>query len=272
MTPIPIRVPEDAIVQDLSASLTEGDYPAVFISPEKKTSFSFYLGAQASPQLNSFSLSRNPNMDQAYSTSAQNFPAFYLDAKKNQSQLRFGLPFGIKAGFQINKRYEAFAGFGYQSFTGQEKLYATGPSSNTATVDPGIPYSAAGFPMTYKSQFRYLYYSLEANYLLRTHRAIAFKAGLGLHGNQLLNSNYGFVVPPNRYEQTVRGRESLSPWLLTTKVKAGVIFNANRRFQLHISPGFFYSPTSVFRKTYVIRQKPYGFDVECLMLFRLFSR
>jgi hypothetical protein len=273
MTVIQILLPVDSGRQDVSVFFTEGAYPAFFISPEKKKTFSFYLGVQASPQFNSFAFSKNPNRDHGYNTSGANFSDLYLADKKSQSHLNFSLPFGIKAGLQINKRYEVFAGFGYQSFTEKEKLHAVEPSTLTSTVDPGVTYNAAAnFSVPYKNQFRYLYYSLEGNRLFQTSKAIAFKVGLGLYGNQLLSSNYVFAVSPNAYGQTIRGRENLSAWLLTSKVKAGVIFCANRRFQLHISPGFFYSPTSVFKKEYVIRQKPYGMDVECLMLFRLFSR
>lgn len=272
MTVIPISLPVDSTHQDLSVSLKEAAYPALFISPEKKNSFSFYLGAQASPQFNGFAVSKNPNRDHGYNTSGANFSDLYLANKKHQSHFNFSLPFGIKAGLQINKRYELFAGFGYQSFIEQEKLYAVEPSTITSTVDPGIAYhAAANFSVPYKNQFRYLSYSLEANRLFQTGKAIGFKVGLGLYGSQLINSNYVFSISPNVYGQTFRGRENLSSWLLTTKVKAGVIFNPNRRFQCHISPGFFYSPTSVFKKEYVIRQKPFGVDVECLLLFRLFK-
>lgn len=272
MTVIQIPLPVDATQQDVNSSLKEVAYPALFVAPEKKNTFSFYLGAQASPQLNGFAFSKNPDRDHGYNTSGANFADLYLANKKGQSHFNFSLPFGIKAGLQINKQYEVLAGFGYQSFTEKEKLYAVGPSTITSIIDPGIAYNAAAnFSVPYKNQFRYLYYSLEANRLFQTSKAIGFKAGLGLYGNQLINSNYVFAVSPNTYGQTLRGRENLSPWLLTTKVKAGVVFNANRRFQIHISPGFFYSPTSVFKKEYAIRQKPYGVDVECLLLFRLFK-
>jgi len=273
MNMIQTRLPVDSNRQDISTSLKEPAYPALFIAPEKKNSFAFYLGAQASPQLSRSVFSRNAHRDPVYNESAENFPEAYLNAKKQQSQLRFNLPFGIKAGLQINKRYEVLAGFGVQSFTEREKLYAAGPSTVTSVIDPGIAYNtAANFSVPYKNQFHYLYYSLEANRLFQLSKAIGFKLGLGVSGNQLINSNYVFAVSPHTYGQTLRGREHLSPWLLITKVKAGLIFNANRRFQLHMSPGFFYSPTSVFKKEYVIRQKPYGVDLECLLLFRLFSR
>jgi hypothetical protein len=272
MPVIQATLPVDSVQPEVIASLHEGSYPALFLVPEKKNSFSFYLGAQASPQLNSFVLSRNPNRDPAYHASGSDFPDFYLDKKNGQSRFNFSVPFGIKAGVTINKKYEVFAGVGYQVFTEKEKLFAVSPSTITSIVDPGIAYStAAGFSMPYKNNFRYMYYSLEANRIFLTSKTIAFKVGLGLYGNQLLNSSYVFAMSPNTYGQAISGRQTLSPWLLTTKVKAGVIFNANKRFQCHISPGFFYSPTSVFKRDYVIRQKPFGFDIECMILFRLFK-
>lgn len=267
-TPMPV----DSSRQDVSASLVEAAYPALFIAPEKKNNFSFYLGVQASPQLTRFAFSKNPHRDPVYNTTGIDFPGFYLNTKKDQRNFNFSLPFGVKAGVQINKKYEVLAGFGIQNFSEKEKLYAVSPTTVTPTNTSGMIYNAGpSYSIPNENRFRYLYYSLEANRLFQLSKAIGFKLGLGLSGNQLLNSNYVFAVSPNTYGQTLRGRENLSPWLLTTKVKAGLIFNANRRFQLHISPGFFYAPTSVFQKAYVIRQKPYGVDVECLLLFRLFK-
>jgi hypothetical protein len=261
----------DSVQPDVIAFLNEGSYPMLFLAPEKKNTFSFYIGAQASPQLNSFALSKNPNRDPAYNTSGIDFPDFYLNTKKDQSRFNFSVPFGIKTGMQINGKYELLAGVGYQTFTEKERLYAVGPTTVISLPDPSIAYTSSAYAIPHKNSFRYLSYSLEANRLFLSSRVIGFKLGLGLQGNQLINSNYVFVASPNVYSQAYSDREKLSPWTLTTKVKAGIIFNANRRFQFHISPGFFYSPTSIFKRDYVIRQKPYGFDVECLMLFRLFK-
>lgn len=272
MPVIQIPLTMDSTRPAMSVSLKKASYPALFMAPEKKNTLSFYLGAQASPQLNAFAFSKNPNRDHGYNASEIDFPDFYLNTKKDQRNVYFSLPFGVKAGVQINQKYEVFAGFGIQSFREKEKLYTVSPTTITPTVDPAIPYAAGpNSALPDKNHFRYLYYSLEANRLFQTGKAIGFKLGLGVHGNQLINSSYVFVNSPNNYGSTFSGPEKLSPWLLTTKVKAGVIFNANRRFQLHISPGFFYSPTSIFKKDYVIRQKPYGVDVECLLLFRLFK-
>ena len=272
MKVIHIPLPEDSNRQDISASLCEVSYPARFIAPEKKHSYSFYLGAQASPQLNGFAFSKNPNRDGHYNTTEIDFSDFYLHTKRQQRNFNFSLPFGVKAGVQINGKYEILAGFGMQSFREKEKLYALSPTTITPTVNPSTAYhSGADLSIPHTNNFRYLYYSLEANRLFQTGKAMGFKLGLGLYGNRSVKSGYVYVNSANNYGSTFTGPENLSSWLLTAKVKAGVIFNANRRLQLHISPGVFYSPTSVFNKTYVIRQKPYGVDIECLLLFRLFK-
>jgi hypothetical protein len=272
MPVIQASLPVDTIQPDVIAFLNTSSYPAQFLVPEKKNTYSFYIGLQASPQLNSFALSKNPKSDLASNTSGTDFSDFYLNTKKGQSRFNFSVPFGIKAGVQINNKYELLAGVGYQVFTEKEKLYAVGPATIISLPDPNIAYTNSAYAIPHKNQFRYLSYSLEVNRLFLSSRAIGFKLGLSLHGNQLIRSSYVFVVSPNAYDQAYNDREKLSSWTLTTKIKAGAIFNANRRFQFHISPGFFYSPTSVFKRDYVIRQKPYGFDVECLMLFRLFKR
>lgn len=272
MPVIQVSLPADSVQRDVVASLTEGAYPALFLEPVKKNTFSFYLGAQASPQLSSFAFSKNPNRDPVYNSPGATFPDFYLSQKKEQNNFNFNLPYGLKAGVQINSRYEILAGVGFQAFTEKEKLYAN-PSF---TTNPGPVYnlvSSAGYSKPYISKYRYMCYSLEAGRVFQgSSKSLGVKLGIGLYGNQLLkNSTYLFVSKPNIYESSQGSGEKLSPWLLTAKVKAGVIINASRRFQLHVSPGIFYSPTSLFRKEYVIRQKPFGVDVECLVLFRLFK-
>lgn len=263
-------LPVDSVRRDVIAFIDEGSYPGLFMVPEKKKTFAFYIGASASPQFNSFGLSVNPDSDPTYQTSGINFPDAYLNNKKSQSRFNFSIPFGMKAGVQINNTYEIYAGIGYQCFAEKEKLYAVGPTTIISIPDSNNLYSGSAYSTLHKNSFRYLSYSLEANRLFQISKVIGFKLGIGCTGNQLLRSEYAYVKAPNLYSQDVSGKEQLSPWLLTAKIKAGIIFNPNRRFQFHISPGFFYSPTSVFKKGYVIRQKPYGFDVECMMLFRLF--
>lgn len=271
MSPINVSLAPDPDQPDISASLREPGSATVFLAPEEKKKISFYVGVQASPALSSFAFSKNPGRDPVYDASGANFSDLYLEAKKDQRQLRFGLSYGIKAGIRLKDTYEVLAGFGYQSFTERESPYTIPTSTLSANTNTtpayAIPLSNITGPVT--KTFHYTSYSLEVNRLFRSNQVLAFKSGLSLYGNHLARSAYPFTTEAPGSNPVYSDTKLLSPWLLTFKVKAGLVFNANRRLQLHISPGVFYSTTSVYRKDYVIRQKPFGFDMECMVLFRL---
>lgn len=272
MSPIAVSWAADPDQAEMSAILKQPDPTPALITPETKSGLSFYAGLQASPSFNSFVFSKNPNRDEAYTIPGANFPDLYLASKKDQRQLRFTLSYGIKAGVRIRDTYEVLAGFGYRSFTEKESPYAIPTSTlstNTHTaLAYAIPLSSAG---TVTKTFHYTSYSVEVNRLFRSKRILAFKSGLGVYGNHLARSAYPFVTEAPASNPVYSDTKLLSPWLLSFKLKAGLVVNANRRFQLHISPGVCYSPGSVYRKDYVIRQKPWGIDVECLLLFKLFN-
>lgn len=261
----------DSIQTGISEQIHSALFQDSLFKPKKAKQIWFNLGIMVSPQLNSFAYSKNPQRDPSYNTN-DDFSSFYLKTKRKQSNPDFAIPFGIKLGVTFYNKYEVFAGFGFQTFKEKEKFYSN--SSSTITPSP-LSNNLYAFNMdagsSYTNVFRYYSYSIEANRICKTTGSFKFKIGIGLNVNQTLKSNYGFVKSPNIYYSDHLAHTQLSSFLLTAKLKAGIIINGDKRFQIHLSPEVFYSPTSVFKNDYVIRQKPYGFNLECLFLFRLFN-
>ena len=261
----------DSIQTDISDQIHTTLFADSLFKLKKEKHIFFNLGITVSPQLNSFAYSKNPQRDPSFNTN-DDFSDFYLKTKRKQRNMDFTIPFGIKLGATIYDTYEVFVGFSFQSFKEKENFYSNG--SSTITPSP-LSNSTYAFNLdagsSFTNVFRYYSYSLEANRLFKTKGFFKFKLGVGLNINQTLKSDYAFVKSPNVYYSAYSNHSQLSSCLLTTKLKAGVILNGNKRFQIHLSPEVFYAPTSIFKNDYVIRQKPYGFDVECLFLFRLFK-
>lgn len=262
--------PSDTIFPEITTGITQASSLSFVPTTFHKKNISFFLGFHVNPQLNHFVFSGNPNADPLYNSGGSNFSSLYLDAKQRQRGYNLQVPFGIKAGIRLNNSYEFLVGFGLQSFKEKEYLYATGPATVTPppTTLP-LAYSSGGYgSVPFINVFRYYGYSLEASRFFHSLHFLQFKLGIGLYANQLRKADYVYAEAPYLYKQA-SGREAVSSWLFTGKIKGGIILNGNKRFQVHVSPGVFYSPTSIFKKGYAIRQKPYGFDLECLFLFRL---
>lgn len=262
--------PFDTLFPEITTGITQASSFSLVPTSAHEKNISFFLGFTINPQLNRFSFSANPNADPLYNSGGSDFSSLYLGAKQRQRNYNLQVPFGIKAGMRLNNSYEFMVGFGLQSFKEKEYLYATG----SATVTPpqtGLPLAfVPGGPVAVTNVFRYYGYSLEASRIFHSQHFLQFKLGIGLCANQFRKADYVYVEAPYLYKQA-SGREAVSSWLFTGKVKGGIILNGNKRFQVHVSPGVFYSPTSIFKKGYAIRQKPFGFDLECLFLFRLWK-
>ncbi|MES2134582.1 MAG: hypothetical protein V4506_19705 [Bacteroidota bacterium] len=257
----------DSIQADISEQIRHTVFPDSLFKPKKEKQIWFNLGIMVSPQLNSFAYSKNPQKDPSYDINS-NFSDFYLKNKRKQRNTDFSIPFGIRIGATIYDKYEVFVGFGFQTF--KEKIYG----NNSSIITP-FPNNLSAFSVapgsTYTNVFRYYSYSLEANRLFKTTGFFKFKIGIGFNINQALKSDSASVRSHAIYYSNYLNHKQLSSCLLTAKLKAGVILNGNKRFQIHLSPEVFYAPTSIFKNDYVIRQKPYGFNLECLFLFRLFN-
>jgi hypothetical protein len=76
------------------------------------------------------------------------------------------------------------------------------------------------------------------------------------------------ISPGNGYYTYGEDPHKTKEWDCRLDVKAGVIYDLGKRFQFRMSPGIFYTPTSMLSKTYLIKQKAYGVEMECLVVFK----
>lgn len=239
---------------------------------DKKKKIRFYIGINLEPKLSSYLYSKNTHRNTVYND-ASDFAAQYLKGKKEQNAFRFNYAFGFKAGLNIREKYEVSVGFGFQNFKKTEKLYDY-RNSTPALTHPSAQYSFAFSDAEAGSKtisnFNYYYYSIDASRIYRLSSKIHYKIGLGFQANQLRHSYFIFVTSPNVYINTDNEYNPIAKWTYTTSFKSGIMFDAGKRWQFQVCPNIFYSPSSIYKNDYVIKERPYGFSVECAILFRLF--
>ncbi len=262
---ISIFLPYDSNLADIGTPLT---LPSALDSlpyiPEK---INFYIGLDGDPQLSSFVYLKNDRQNAVYNNGSD-FSSHYLNSRKKNNSFTFTYGFGIKAGVILHNKYELFAGFGIQKYTQNEQLYYDSASTIPPTVPNNNTYTFAADKEIYSNHFNYYRYSLEANRIFRSSGKIRYKLGLVMYANQLKPSGSIIVTSPNVSYYNNSGA-MYSSWLYTAGVRSGAIANAGKRFQFQLCPTFFYSPSSIFKNDYLIKQKPFGFSVECVVLFRL---
>jgi hypothetical protein len=98
------------------------------------------------------------------------------------------------------------------------------------------------------------------------------KAGLGVHLQQLTFRKKSRMIisdAPDSYYYSSGNNSSINSFLYSFEIKGGIIEELTKKMQIQFCPNFFYSPTSVFKKDYVIKQKNYGLGLEVLFLFKI---
>ncbi len=239
---------------------------------DKKKKVRFYIGLSNDLRLYNYLYSKNSHSNPVYKD-GDDFAGQYLEGRKNKSPFYFNYAFGLKAGLNIHEKYEVFLGFGFQKYKQKEDLYNYGPILKKPTT-PTSHYDYAFADMAEGgdniSNFNYQYYSLEVNRIYKLSRKIKYKLGIGMQANQLKTSSFIFVSAPNVYYATTKKYHPISSWTYTGNLRSGLLFDAGKRWQFQLCPTVFYSPKSIFKKDYVIKENPYGFSLECLVLFRLF--
>jgi len=246
--------------------------------PKNKKRFKFMIGLNVNPQLSSYQFSENKHRDAIYdnNTTGGTFSKLYIENRKKQNSFKLNYAFGIKFGCSVDDKWELWLAAGIQRYTYSERLYALALKlSNTLVGPSGINFNAAP-PSSYyengfKSSFTYVSYCLDFNKIIKPNPFLKLKFGLGLKANNLLMANYIYVKSPDvYYSNNYTGRDYLSLWMYTTNLNLGVIKDLSKRLQFRLSPGVFYSPSSMFSKNYVIKQKSFGLEVECLLVLKLF--
>lgn len=241
------------------------------ISGKPKKKIKFLIGLDYTPQLSSYQYSKNKQYDD---DGAPAFQELYRKNRKSQTAFDYNHSFGIKTGLIIKDKWELLFGFGYQRYVYKEKSYQLGGNGNLQSlgignVNPQALSNTNASTEFNQSKFSYFYYSTDASKYFRINHFMKAKAGVGLQINQLHRVNTIFVASPNDYYYGNKEQAPVSKWMCNVNVTMGFIQDLGARAQFHLSPGFFYSPNSMFNNAYVIKQKAYGFNLECLLLFRL---
>lgn len=272
----PMQLSLIADVSDLDPILSEPEFvldvandSVISIKPKRK--MKFLLGLDYTPQGSSYHYAKNKGYDD---DGALAFPELYRKNKKSQASFDYNHSFGIKAGLLIKEKWELLFGFGYQRYAYKERPYQLGGTGNTQSLGSGNAgtstlSNANTVTDSHENKFNYFYYSCDASTYFKTKRFMKVKAGAGLQINQLHTVNTIFVAEPNKYSVANKEYAPASKWMCHVNVTMGFIQDLGDRAQFHLCPGFFYSPNSMFNNAYVIKQKAYGFNLECLLLFKL---
>lgn len=272
----PIQLSLIAGISDPDAILFAPEFALEFgkdsVTSEKpKKKMKFLIGMDYTPQMSSYHYAKNKGYND---DGAQAFPELYRKNKKSQVSFDYNHSFGIKAGLLVKEKWELLFGFGYQRYAYKEMPYQLGGTGNTQPLGSGNVGTAAlsnanTVTDSHENKFSYFYYSCDASTYFKTKRFMKVKAGAGLQINQLHTVNTIFVAEPNTYYIAGKEGAPASKWMCNVNVTMGFIQDLGNRAQFHLCPGFFYSPNSMFNNAYVIKQRAYGFNLECLLLFKL---
>ncbi len=233
-------------------------------------------GLHLDPQAGSNLFSSNANLDYNKAL-ADN----YSEQRWKNNSLKFNYHLGIKVGMILRNKWELLAGFGFQKFTNSEKVTALNPiptfvnnynqglaaANNSGKKENIVP---AIYGKTYTNSFNYLSYKLEASKYVSWRKFTKMKVGFGLQLNQLLWANTIVVDQNNYYSYYSHTRGGpLKKWTSVLDLKLGFIHDLNSRTQFQFCPAIFCAPNSMFAKNYVVKQRPFGLSLECMLLFKL---
>lgn len=240
--------------------------------------FRFLLAINLNPQYSRYLLSENKRSGAVYkSGSGKSISESYLESKREMNTPKFTYAYGLKAGINIQDQWEVWLGLGFQKVRFNETLYQMA-FTNTTTISGGVapPFqSTSADPVgTVKISYRYSYYSLEIKRIAHISPFLKLNYGAGVWFERMssvhVSSRSSSGTSGYFYDTSQEGLSSMASSGCRLDVKGGVIYDFGDRWQFRLNPGIFYSPTSVFNRSYVIKQKMYGLELEALLVFKLY--
>lgn len=229
--------------------------------------YHFLLGLHVDPQVMRFTLTENRDRDALYdSLYGKDFTGNYLNQRRKFNKPVFSYAYGLKAGLAIDKKWEIWLGIGYQRYVYKDVMSPM-PFSNTSTITLTSSIQSLD-PANATVVYSYASYSAELRRTGQLNRWLRMNNGLGLRVTHLSSQRVS-VRTNGYYFSDMSFFNSLSGWGAVMEAKTGAIADLGRRFQFRLSPGLFYSPSSLFNKSYLIKQKPYGFQVEAMLVYVL---
>jgi hypothetical protein len=241
----------------------------------KKKAFVWYVGIGFNPQATRYELQKNANGSSVYENkSGDSFGDFYLENRRKQQKITFAYNALLKGGFIYNKKWMLHAALGYQTLKYKEEIIKLDTLSNSPPIVTTLTplTSTATFAITTNpniNSYRYINLSLEACRLFDL-KYFGVKTGLGVSVANLWQANTTIVDSYNMYSYKNRYSDApLNKWMYNVSFKLGVLKHITPRIQLQATPNIFYNVNSMFNKTYLITQKPYGAGLDMSLLIRL---
>ena len=245
------------------------------VTPKKP--ITFLVGLAFNPQLGGFQFQNNTS-----AAIPRSFSEPYLKSKKVQNALSFNFAWGLKAGIVIKDKWEVLIGFGFQRFNQKEKIEKLVPGQPMPTVtNMNLTEEKSLFAYnvgtvaepgeTYVNKYNYSDFSLEAHRIITCKKVFRLKMGMGFHMQHMLRktSNIITVNSPDHYYYGNGFNSSINKWQSAITLKGGIIEDLSKTIQVQLCPNFFYSLNSMFKKEYVVKQKPYGLGVEASLFFKI---
>ncbi|HEY1038276.1 MAG TPA: hypothetical protein VGF30_02675 [Bacteroidia bacterium] len=236
--------------------------------------FIWYVGPELNPQQVKYSVSKNDQRDSKYDGNASKSLAdFYTDMRNKDNRAVSAWNASVKGGFMYKRKWTVEASLGYQQYHYSEQEFRLDSSFTPSITTSLFPASASTSysvkATTYKSVFRYLDYSVGASYMV-TNPAYKLKIGLCFTGSNLVSANTVIVEDHNSSAYRTKTKAApVSKWIYGSALHINYVEQLSNGIQLYIGPNVFYRFNSMFSKSYLITQKPYGFGVNLGVLFRL---
>jgi hypothetical protein len=255
---------------------------------ENKKDLVWYIGPGFSTQWTKYSFHKTKAGDN-YAPFSDNYYATRL----NETKPEWNYQASLQSGFVYKNKWMLLFGLGYSIYSYNETIRVansnspTSPSQPPTVVtftntgsSPGImgPSSGSGMAFstvvanesyTVKNIFRYATCSLAGSRVFMC-QSLGLYTGVGFSTSRLLPSNVLTVEGENMYMYRYRGTDGpVSKWTFTPNVHIGVMKQLGGKILLQAGPRAFYNLNSMFSKSYIISQKPYGLGLDLNILIRL---
>lgn len=236
-----------------------------------KQKIKFLLGIYLQPQYSSLLITEAKN------TQPGSFEQMYFSARKEQLAVNLNYALGLTAGYRLNTKWELWCKAGYQNLHYYEKPSVLSPLTINGSASLGASVQYAGntknTELGYKNEFSYSNFSITASRLFSPNPFVQLVMDVGINTNYLVKVKSLYIAPGSTYEYTTTTKGSVfSRWACNAYFNFGIIKDLSSKMQARIVPGVFASPTSMFKKDYVLQQRPYGLALECTLVYKFVGK
>lgn len=260
----------DTMQQEIIAQVTD-TLPLAYapLLTNEVRRWNLLLGLYASPQLGQYLSTANNQRAASYdSLLGSSFARDYAQQQNRSFRPIGGYALGGKLGMVWRNRWELWLDAGYQS---KRVLEVVAPVPGISNLGGGLALGGPGNAQhTYTSQVTssYLYAGLELHRNFQVHRYLRLNAGIGFRVSHVYE-HYSPGAGTTLYSYDQPNSESLAAWSSMADASIGVVRSFGSRWEGRLSPGLYFAPGSLFRGDYVIRQRPYGIQLQGMLVFKI---